>query len=770
MAEIGNLTVKVGIDGASKAVQDLEKIRRQLELINTLARNVAASFATVNTQLRTFDNITKSMDNATRSGERYNYTLRNTARIIGDFSRGQGGKGIGDALQTLAAGKVLSGSSFNKDFDKMFLAFRRASRGKAGIGDALVGTLDQQSLQKQLEFQKTSFGRQLTRSALFRGLGYSQIQKRGGEGPGADFLVGGFGLPDIMTKYAANFGNRLTQKGILSALNTSTGGFGGGASLTGLAGIAAAGGLLVGTISALATYMRMLSSAVISGAQAMAGFVKTAVQIGADFQSLRSANTSIILGTQYGGDISKLGLARATSNKEFAYMRTIAEKSMYTLPEIAGAANVLKTGKIPLNGFLNTVAQTGQAVGLKGNELQLLARVFQRLAYGDYPDPEVAARFGLTRTNPELKKYGLTFDKEGKLTTPTPQAVNGIKKYLDKIFGAGFIISANDFNTKFASLTDRFQGSLEKLATPIINSLIPTFDSLGNRLNEFTSKDWFSTLGDSIASFFDQINEYVKSPQFVQDSALFFAVLEEIPNQLKSFFSFFIRVTGILTQLARDVNAGKMSPQDLFETAALNIITGGIYGQTAYGLSKSSSNPELRAQGRVARSYFNLPGMISDMFSTATSLAGDQLAAPSNIATNFEKYMNLFGMSRKGKKTTKDGLMDKPYTGDDMLKAQEDANKKLKQLVDNSKKLVDLFDLRRQTIGLGPLSQIGVTGVELAAAGMPMINSHKIDPSNYNSISIGPVRGVNQLEKGINALNRENQNKAKAGRGIRTSR
>ena len=43
MAEVGNLTVKVGIDGANKAVQDLEKIRRQLELINTLARNVALS-------------------------------------------------------------------------------------------------------------------------------------------------------------------------------------------------------------------------------------------------------------------------------------------------------------------------------------------------------------------------------------------------------------------------------------------------------------------------------------------------------------------------------------------------------------------------------------------------------------------------------------------------------------------------------------------------------------------------------------------------------
>jgi hypothetical protein len=120
-------------------------------------------------------------------------------------------------------------------------------------------------------------------------------------------------------------------------------------------------------------------------------------------------------------------------------------------------------------------------------------------------------------------------------------------------------------------------------------------------------------------------------------------------------------------------------------------------------------------------------------------------------------------------KKSKD-LGEEQFKSDQPGKAQEEANKKLQQLVDNSKKLVDLFDLRRQTIGLGPLSQIGVTGVELAAAGMPMISSHKIDPSNYSSISAGPVRGINVLEKGINALNRENQNKAKAGRGIRTSR
>ena len=119
------------------------------------------------------------------------------------------------------------------------------------------------------------------------------------------------------------------------------------------------------------------------------------------------------------------------------------------------------------------------------------------------------------------------------------------------------------------------------------------------------------------------------------------------------------------------------------------------------------------------------------------------------------------------KKTFGDG---ENFIGPDLTKEQKDGNKKLQQLVDNSKKLVDLFDLRRQTIGLGPLSQIGVTGVELAAAGMPMISSHKIDPSNYSSISAGPIRGINVLEKGINALNRENQNKAKAGRGIRTSR
>jgi hypothetical protein len=147
----------------------------------------------------------------------------------------------------------------------------------------------------------------------------------------------------------------------------------------------------------------------------------------------------------------------------------------------------------------------------------------------------------------------------------------------------------------------------------------------------------------------------------------------------------------------------------------------------------------------------------------------NQLSAVSSIMWTMEYFKNSLKFAPMGGKKKS---FDKPedFIGPDLTKEQKDGNKKLQQLVDNSKKLVDLFDLRKQTIGLGPLSQIGVTGVELAAAGMPMINSHKIDPSNYNSISIGPVRGINQLEKGINALQRENQNKAKAGRGIRTSR
>ena len=508
MAEVGNLTVKVGIDGAAKAVQDLEKIRRQLELINTLARNVAASFATVNTQLRTFDNIAKSMDGATRSGERYNYTLRNTARIIGDISRGQGGKGIGDALQTLAAGKILSGSSFNKDFSRMFTAFRRATGGAGGIGDAAVGAYEQGLLRRQLAFQRTPFGRELTQSALFRALGYTDVQRNAG-GAGRGLLGGGFGLPLGMANYAANFGNRLTQNGLLSALSTSTGGFGGGFSLTGLAGIGAAGGLFAATIGTLITYMKMLSTAVLQGAQAMSGFVRLAVDTAAQFQSLRSANTSLILGTQYGGDISKLGLARQQSKIEFAYMRQIAEKSKYTLPEIAGTANVLKTGGIPLKSFLNTVAQTGQAVGLKGNELQLLARVFQRLSFGDYPDPEVAARFGLTRTNPKLKPY-VQFDKDGKLTTPTPDAVNGIKKYLDKIFGAGFKISERDYETKFATLMDTIFAAMEKIGKPVINALIPAFEQLGNLINYLGKSGIFDILGQSIATFISQTMDLMK--------------------------------------------------------------------------------------------------------------------------------------------------------------------------------------------------------------------------------------------------------------------
>lgn len=743
MAEVGNLTVKVGIDGASKAVQDLEKIRRQLELINTLARNVAASFATVNTQLRTFDNITKSMDGATRSGERFNYSLRNTARIIGDISRGQGGKGLGDALQTLAAGKVLSGSAFNRDFSRMFTAFRAATGGRGGIGDAAVGAYEQSLLRKQLAFQRTPFGREVTRSPLFRALGYSDVQ-RNGAGAGRGLLGGGFGIPSGIANYAANFGNNLTQNGMLSALATNTGGFGGGFSLVGMAGIGAAAGFFAATIGALVSYMKMLSQAVLQGASAMSGFVRMAVDTAAQFQSIKSSNVSGILGSQFGGVYNEQNLkaAKNISNQQFNYMRKIAEKSVYTLPDIAGAANILTQNNIPLNKFLETTAVTGQAKGLRGKNVEEVARIFARLAYGDFPDREIGAKYGLVATNPALRAAGLRFDKNNSMMNSPQEAVNIVQEFLSKRFGSGFKVSAKDYDTKFATLMDKVAAAMEKVGKPIMNALIPAFEQLGKTIDFLSKSGIFEMLGQSVATFISQTMDLMKGDEFKRSLSFIFASINEIPNQLYIMAQGLMKVVNIIS---------RTKPMDFVDLLD--------------PVGRSARNLGIRLAGGKVRQnpLLELGGAIGEF-------AGGQLSAVENIMNMTNMFYGM--MMRpplKPQKTQKD-LAEEKFKSDLPGKAAEEGNKKLQQLVDNSKKLIDLFDLRKQTIGLGPLSQIGVTGVELAAAGMPMINSHKIDPSNYSSISIGPVRGINQLEKGINALQRENQNKAKAGRGIRTSR
>lgn len=744
MAEVGNLTVKVGIDGANKAVQDLEKIRRQLELINTLARNVAASFATVNTQLRTFDNITKSMDNATRSGEKYNYTLRNTARIIGDISRGNGGRGIGDALQTLAAGKVLSGTSFNRDFSRMFSAFRAATGGRGGIGDAAVGAYEQGLLRRQLAFQRTPFGREVTRSPLFRALGYTDVQRNAG-GAGRGLLGGGFGIPSGVANYAANFGNTLSNNGMLSALATPfSGNSYAGLSMTGMAGIGAAAGFFAATIGALVSYMKMLSQAVLQGASAMSGFVRMAVDTAAQFQSIKSSNVSGILGSQFGGVYNEQNLkaAKNISNQQFNYMRKIAEKSVYTLPDIAGAANILTQNNIPLNKFLETTAVTGQAKGLRGKNVEEVARIFARLAYGDFPDREIGAKYGLVATNPALRAAGLRFDKNNSMMNSPQQAVNIVQDFLSKRFGSGFKVSAKDYETKFATLMDKVASAMEKVGRPIMTALIPAFEQLGRTIDFLSKSGIFDMLGQSMATFISQTMDLMKGDEFKRTLAFVFASINEIPNQLYIMAQSLMKVVNIISRTK------PMDFLDLLDPVGASARNLGI--RIAGG--KVRQNPLLELGGAIGE------------------LASGQISAVENIMNMTNMF---YGMMMKPpvkpQKTQKD-LQEEKFKSDLPGKAAEEGNKKLQQLVDNSKKLIDLFDLRKQTIGLGPLSQIGVTGVELAAAGMPMINSHKIDPSNYSSISIGPVRGINQLEKGINALQRENQNKAKAGRGIRTSR
>lgn len=726
MAEVGNLTVKVGIDGAAKAVQDLEKIRRQLELINTLARNVAASFATVNTQLRTFDAITKGMDNATRSGERYNYTLRNTARIIGDIGRNRPGKGLIDFLQTAA----LTKSTVNDGFGRFFGSGMPRNQSTFGMRTAAT-------------FSSGNFIREAMRNPMLQDFATSTPLGRNifNVDPYTKNFRSGGNIQGI-----AQYITSATQKSSIGgALGTpfASRGIGSAFSMQGVLAIGGVAAVFTGIISTLIGYMKMLSSAVLQGASAMSGFVRMAVDTAAQFQSIRSSNVSGILGAQFGGvyNQTNLGKAKNISNQQFSYMRKIAEKSVYTLPEIAGAANILTQNNIPLNKFLETTAVTGQALGLKGQNVQEVARIFARLAYGDFPDREIGAKYGLVSTNPELRKLGFRFDKNNSMMNRPADAVNMTQQFLGQRFGSGFKVSANNYETKFASLMDKVAAAFEKAGKPIMNALIPAFDQLGKTIDFLAKSGIFDMLGQSMATFISQTMDLMKGDEFKRTLAFLFANINEIPNQLYIMAQGLMKVTNILSRTKPSDFIDILDPVGAYARNLGIKLAGG----------KVRNNPLLE-----------LPGAVGDF-------ASGQLSAVENIMNMTNMF---YGMMMKPPKTTKTSkeLSDERYKSDLPGKAAEEGNKKLQQLVDNSKKLVDLFDLRRQTIGLGPLSQIGVTGVELSAAGMPMSSSHKIDPSNYSSISAGPVRGINQLEKGINALNRENQNKAKAGRGIRTSR
>jgi predicted amino acid-binding ACT domain protein len=752
MAQIGDLSVTIKIDGANKAVQDLEKVRRQLELISNLARNTAASFATFNTQLRQFSaassGLAAGFNAGAQSATKFNYAFVNTARIIKDFTSGNARKGFGDALQTLAATNILSGR----------LGFN--TRG-LGPGATVGNALQQAALKTQYDAMQSDVLRSLAESnlgkKLFPGMtSVSRMATATGNlySPG---YLGGTGL--------FNYAGRLTQNvtsasNIFSAITKGLGtkfapggigGFLGGNMNLFRVGLSALGiGAIIGVFSLLKTYMISLSQAVLKASQSLGEFAMKAVEQAAEFQSIRSQNISGIIGSQFGGQYnpSTLSQARAISAKQFDFMRKVAEKSVYTLPEMAGAANILTTAGIPLNKFLETTALTGQASGLRGREVELVARMFSRLAFGDFPDPEVGARFGLVRSNPRLKQLGMTFDKSGQMTTGSTQAVNIVQKFLRERFGSGFLISANDFNTKFATLADKFATILEKIGTPIMNSLIPVFNTLSHVIDGLVSKGVLERLGGSISLFFDTLNTYLASPDFRTHAAFFFAVLEEIPNQLSNMFNFFGKFLTKLIGAAEEIAKG--GPWRILGEALLNIGTMGASSVAKLGVMAYQSG--------------------------FMDFAAGQFAAPETIMLNFERYKAMLAGPGYKKKTV--DLPESPFKGPDINKNLDETAKNTKQLVDINKKMFDIFDMRRQTIGLGAVGKFGVTGPELAAMGMPFTESRgiSIGPiTGYSlrhpgTISPGPVRGTNKLEQGIKQINRESSNTGRTGRGIRTSR
>lgn len=768
MAEIGNLTVKIGIEGANKAIQDLEKVRKQLELISTLARNTAASFATFNTQLRTFDGLARSMDNASRSNTRFNYGIQNTARIFKDFNSGNTRKGFADIIQTLAGVKVLRGGS------PVLSNFS---------GAAQFGNLLQQAyLQKQSNMMKNPFFSNFANTTLGKKL-FPGIASVSGPDNGGIYYPGMTGQ-DTINFLTRMYSRATNRKGPLSAFftamnttfgapDTTLGKIKGSLNATGspfgLAAIGGAVGIFIGVIKLLEANFKFMANAAIQGGQALYGFARQAIQIGAEFQSLKSANISATIGAAGGFSQNQINAftsnpslmrsnplymkAMQKSGEEFKYMRYIAEKSIYTLPEIAGAANILKTAKIPLNSYLQTVALTGQATGLRGSELQLVSRLFTRLAFGDYPDPEVAARFGLTRTNPELKKMGLNFTKEGQLLTPSNQAVKIIKQYLDKTFGAGFLIGMMDFNVKFATLQDKFFTMMEKFAGPIMNALIPLFETLGKTFENLAKSGYMQVITSSIVTFIDDLNSKLKNGELDTSLALVMTVAQEIPRQLQILADGMVKIMNVFS---------KVGPADIigFITDPLGVREAGV-----------NLGRKIRGQKPITNPLRQLPSIIADVLS-------GQVSPYFSFAEEYQANLAMIRMSKNVKPGKYKPPKPEDFLGDNLTKATQETAKNTKQLLDVNKKMFDLFDMRRQTIGLGPLGQIGVTGAELAAMGMPFAQNRgvSIGPlTGYQlrhpgSISPGPVRGSTMIEKGLNSVNNKGFTHTKAPMPIRTNR
>ena len=191
---------------------------------------------------------------------------------------------------------------------------------------------------------------------------------------------------------------------------------------------------------------------------------------------------------QYGITMEKLLKNRGKAQARLAQLKTYARDTNFDIREVVEASNLMQAFGIHGNG-LERLKLAGDAANAFHKDIREVVTSLNYLGSGRGGEAfESLARIGVTKE--KLKPYGVQFNAQGALVTPTKKALNAVFKYFKNEYGgmteymgktwAGSLKQLGGEWT--TALADGLKGALNPLANFVTSDLIPAVRAFGQFL------------------------------------------------------------------------------------------------------------------------------------------------------------------------------------------------------------------------------------------------------------------------------------------------
>jgi len=378
----------------------------------------------------------------------------------------------------------------------------------------------------------------------------------------------------------------------------------------------------------------------------------------------------------------------------------------YTAQQIGEASQRMEAFGLNSIKTLKTGLKLAEVFGGMPDDLEMVVRMFGRMASGDLPDIEVLSRFGISKSALNQAGGGNLIDMNtGKLAGTAEQGVAALAKLIEQRYGTLDAELANTFNAKKATLQEKFTNLLEVIGKPINEALMKVMGPLTNLISQLIDGGVAQAFGDAIANIISAFGEKGNAESFKQFGLFMIAFLQEAAVELRKFVSGF---AGFL---------------DLVRGAAMMLSNIGTFGIS--GITQGTGLPEMmKGLGKILnpQNYLNVPGFFgSNVFER-------QKEINSKLGTKkgFEDYVGMFN-------------------SDKFIKNAQEQTSNLEEIKNNTGRAADALELRKANLGGrgGPLAQLGM-GINVNQAGTTAgVMKAALPPS------FALLNPVNQLQKSI---------------------